>query len=256
MSNTLTIAALGRTIYGDASALPDGTGMVVKQRGLQGWEGLPAGRRESIARATSHGEHDTPVYLPARVVTVDVWLLAKSEYDLGKLSNRFTSWGATGESFDLAVDLQESVQWARVRRILATAEDSGQRRPGGFYSSGQIQFLASNPRKFGDMTVFPASGTATSVQVSHRGTFPAHVIVEIPSAPSSYTVTTPAGTFSVTGATSGGTHRIDTATGRVTRNGTWMPDVGSGALWAVPEDTVWTHTLSAPGRVLIADTFV
>ena len=48
MSNTLTIAALGRTIYGDPSALRDGSGMVVKQSGLQGWEGLPAGRHPGL----------------------------------------------------------------------------------------------------------------------------------------------------------------------------------------------------------------
>ncbi|MGX1932040.1 hypothetical protein [Microbacterium resistens] len=88
------------------------------------------------------------------------------------------------------------------------------------------------------------------------GNFPAFPVVEIPSAPAGYTIASSAGTFTVSGATAGGTHTVDLRNGRVRRNGTEMPGVGRGDLWAVPPHQSMKHTLSVPGRVRIADTDV
>ncbi|MCB8043630.1 hypothetical protein JM654_03825 [Microbacterium oxydans] len=71
MKQLLEIHVDGREILGRPHDLSKPWGLFVKKNGFQGWEGLPAGRREALARAVEHGEHDLPVYLPARVVTID-----------------------------------------------------------------------------------------------------------------------------------------------------------------------------------------
>lgn len=255
MRNMLTITGLGRIVRGTPTQI-ERKGLFVLKNGLQGQQALSARRRDALARALSHGEHDVPVRLPARVTTLDGAAIERSLELLGKLTSRVSSWGATGERFTLTVDHMGQVTSARVRVMVADVEDAWERRGGLFVSRFQVQFLAADPRKYGATATLPGSGTSTSVPVFHRGNFPAAPVIEIPSAPSSYTITSPAGTFTVSGAAAGGTHRIDMRTGRVTRNGVWMQGVGRGPVWAVPEGAVWTHTLSAPGRVLIADTFV
>lgn len=251
----LTIRGRGITLRGDLG--PDEFGFLIKERGLQGWEGLPAGRREAMVRTLSHGEHDVPVRLPARTVTVDGHVIARSEYDLNRMCHQINGWGAAGDRFTLAVELQGETLTATVRSILREAVDSGA-RDGSFYLADfQVQFVAPDPRKYAaEQEAFDVSTAGGSVMVPSRGNFPAHPVIEIPGAPSSWSVTSPAGTFSVTGAPAGGTHRVDLRTGRVYRNGGWLPGVGRGRLWAVPNGTQWAHTLSAPGRVLIRDTYV
>lgn len=255
MRNTLTIQGGGITVRGTPTPGAE-TGIFLKQDGFQGWDGRAAGRREAIPREASNGEHDVPVFLPGRVITLDVWILASSLYDLGMRCRKFEAWGATGAPFTLTVDHQEQTLHAEVRSILATTDDTGTRYGQLLRASGQAQLFAAEAEKYGEENRYPTTGESTSILVSHRGTVPAPVIVEISAAPSNYSVTTPAGTFTVAGATAGGTHRIDTSTGQVTRNGVWMQRVGSGPLWKVPPDEVWQHTLSVPGRVRVPDTFV
>lgn len=234
----------------------EASGMFLKPGGMQGWEGLPASRREALARAVSHGEHDVPTYLPARVVTYDWWCVSESEFAAFNDSNRINGIGGTGQPVQVVVEHHGVPLYASGRRIIASAVDTGMRESGRPILECQLQLVFANPRKYGKTNTFPEAGTVTSMDVLHRGNFPAHPVIEIPSAPTSYTITSPAGTFSVTGATAGGTHRVDMRTGRVTRNGVWMRGIGAGPLWAVPEGQVWAHTLSVPGRVLIADTYI
>lgn len=255
MRNTLTITGAGITVRG--TPVPGSeTGIFVAKDGFKGWDGLAAGRREAIPRETTHGEHSVSVYLPGRPITLDVWIIAETLQGLGRASRRWEAWGATGDPFTLAVDHQGQLLTASVQRLASTADDTGSRWRRWYKARGQAQLFADDPRKLGKLRSFPESGLGTQLDVFHRGTFPAPVIVEIPDAPSSYTVTTPAGTFVVSGVPAGGTHRIDTATGQVTRNGFWMPEAGVGPLWEVPNGSTWRHTLSVPGRVIINDTFV
>lgn len=243
----------GREMTGWPRNMVGRSGMLIKPDGFQGWRGLPAGRREALARAVQHGEHDVPTFLPSRVVTIDGVLLASSEEDLEYLSDSAAGMGATGERKRFTADARGSVRFADGRRVLCEVDDS----PGGSLEADfQLQIIFADPRKYGETNVLPESGTATSIPVFHRGNFPAYPIIEIPSAPAAYTVTCPGGTFTVTGATAGGTHTVDIRRGRVFRNGTEMPGVGRGDLWAVPSGAVWTHTLSVAGRVRIPNTYV
>ena len=233
------------------------TGLFVGRDGLQGWQGLPARRREAMVRALADGEHDVPVRLPARVITIDPGvILARSEQELQRWCDQMNGWGAGGGRFALVVTHLGQTLSASVRVIASEGVDL-QRRAGGFLrGSLSAQLVAADPRKYAAEQTFGVAAGGGSALVPSRGNFPAHPVIEIPSAPSSWSVTSPAGVFTVTGATAGGTHRVDMRTGRVTRNGVWMSGVGRGRLWAVPDGTEWAHALSAPGRVLVRDTFV
>lgn len=255
--SALEIRGGGLVIRGAPSPSAE-TGLFVGRDGLQGWQGLPARRREAMARAVSEGEFDVPVRLPARVITIDPGvILARTEFELQQWCDQVNGWGATGLRFWIVVD-HLGQQLTSLVRVISSEGSDVQRRAGGFLrGSMSAQLVAADPRKYAvNATPFVVSAAGGAVLVPSRGNFPATPTIEIPSAPSSWSVTSPAGTFSITGATAGGTHRLDMRTGRVTRNGAWMPGVGRGRLWAVPNGTQWEHTLSAPGRILLADTYV
>lgn len=262
--SALEIRVEGREIFGSRPPGFSRFAFIVKPNGLQGWQGLPAGRRQALARAVQHGEYDTPVYLPSRVVTIDGWLIARDESLLGDAIDSIVGIGGTGERTAVHVKLHGRTRQATGRRMLAEAEDSGVRNGRDFYGEFQLQFVFADPRKYGDTAVLPGdrlappnpAATATEIDVFSYGNFPAFPVVEIPNAPAGYTITSPLGTFVVSGATAGGTHTVDLRNGRVRRNGSLMSDVGSGDLWAVPPGEQVRHTLSVPGRVRITDTDV
>lgn len=242
---------VGGLVIRGAPRTPGECGLFVKPGGFQGWGALPASRRDALARAVQHGEHDVPTYLPARVVTIDGWILASRASDLAESIDQLTGLGAAGDRLKFVVEHLAQTRHALGRRIIAEASDTGSQRHRGEF---QIQMVFADPRRFGPIDGEPVTGT-TVVAVA-RGNFPTLPVIEIPNAPSSWSVSSPAGTFTVTGAPAGGTHRLDMATGRVTRDDVFLPGIGSGPLWAVPNGPVWTHTLSAPGRVICPPTFV
>lgn len=239
-------------------------GLYVARQGLQGWGGLPAGRREALALAVQHGELDVPVYLPSRVITIDGHIIAPSEYKIDNLAKRLTGIGAPGGQISLSVDHRGTTLTARARRILAEVDETVTRHGRHLRCGFQLQLVCADPRQYGDWGTLPGDrlippdpgAVATSIDVDHRGNFPAYPVVAIPSAPAAWTVSAGGRTFSVSGATAGGVHTADLRSGRVYRNGVEMPGVGQGALWTVPAGQGLLHTLSAPGRVRIQDTFV
>lgn len=259
MSPPLLKITVGGLIIRGAPAAADARGrprgLFVKPNGFTGWDGLPASRREALARAVQHGEHDVPTFLPSRIVTIDGWILARDQTDLIDQMQAVTGVGATGDRKKMTVDHLGQQLNAIGRRLLADAADTGSRRR--HLGEFQLQFVFANPRRYGDTQLrSPSSGTSSSFVVSHQGNFPASPVFEIPSAPSSYSISSPGGTFTVTGATAGGVHRVDMRTGRVTRDGVHMPGVGRGNLWAIPNGRGWAHSLSSPGRALVLDTFI
>ena len=232
-------------------------GIFVKRRGFQGWEGISDVRREQVARAVEHGEHDVPTYLGARVLTVDVWIIASTVSRLREFSQQFTGVGADGSRTLVEVDHQDQELHAVGRRLIGVADDEGVRYGRHLRASGQWQFVFADPRKYGEAQTFPSTGTATSVTASPEGNFPAHPVIEIPNAPASWSASSPGGTVQVSGAPSGGTHRFDMLTGRLTRDGADITQyVTRGDIWAIPAGVGWVHTLSAPGRVRLSPTYV
>lgn len=233
------------------------TGLFVGRDGMQGWQGLPARRREAMLRSLSDGGHDVPVRLPERVITIDPGvILASSTYDLQKICDQVNGWGSRGVSFPLTVKHLGQTLTATVRVLQAEGMDMQRRAGRHLRGSFSAQLVAADPRKYADPVPHIVAVANGSVGVPSRGNFPAHPVIEIPDAPSSYAVSSPAGGFAVTGVEAGGTHRIDLRTGRVTRDGVWLQGAGRGRLWAIPNGTQWEHFLSAPGRVIVRDTYV
>jgi len=237
--SALEVRGGGLVIRGAPSPSAE-TGLFVGRDGLQGWQGLPSRRREAMARAVSDGEFDVPVRLPARVITIDPGvILARSEFELQQWCDQVNGWGATGLRFWLVVDHLGQQLTSLVRVISAEGVDLQRRAGGMLRGSMAAQLVAADPRKYAvDAKPFVVGAGGGAVLVPSRGNFPATPTIETPPAPAAWSVSSPAGT------------------GGVTRNGVWMPGVGRGRIWAVPNGTQWEHTLSAPGRVLLADTYV
>lgn len=256
MADALSIRVAGAEINGRPRDVARPWGLFVQKGGFQGWGSLSAGRRETLSRAVAHGEHDVPVYLPSRVVTIDGWAIEETPTKLNLLLERLRGIAATGDRNRVSVEEWGSTRWADGRRLSCAADAEGRGYGRFVRASFQLQFVFPDPRKYGATATLPETGTATSIPVYHYGNFPAFPTVEIPSAPAAYTITSPGGTFTVSGATAGGTHMVDLRRGRVYRDGVEMPGVGRGDLWAVPPGTPWVHTMSVAGRVRITDTFV
>lgn len=258
MSNTLSIRAGGAVIRGVPTPNHP-RGLFVKRNGFQGWEGIADRRRDQVARAVEHGEHDVPVYLGARVVTIDGWIIAQNARELREWAQQVVGVGANGQRLTVTVEHQEQTLWARGRVVSATADDAGERHGWYIRASFQVQVVFADPRKYGPLEMFPASGYATLNDVYQRGNFPAHPVITFGSGPSSWACTAPGGrSVQVSGMTSGGTVRFDMRTGRVTRNGVDVTDAVTitGDIWAVPVGARWRHELSVPGRILLPETYV
>lgn len=254
--NVIEVSGDGRVVRGVPT--PDNLeGLFIGPNGLQGWQGLPARRREAMARPLANGEYDVPVRLPARVISIDPGIiLASSKEQLQRLIDQVNGWGATGERFPLTASDGGDPRTSYVRVISAEGVDL-QRQAGGIHhGSMRVQFLAADPRQYATTPRKTPAPAGTAVMVESRGNFPLYPIIEIPDAPSNYTVSSPAGTFTVTGATAGGLHQLFLRNGRVHRDGVWMRGIGRGDRWAVPNGTEMPHTLSVTGRLLGYDTWV
>lgn len=245
----LEIRIGGRVIRGSGRR---DNGLVVKPKGFQGWQGLSSVRREALARAVQHGEIDTPVYLGSRVLTIDGWLLGDSLHEVGNLSDSVTGLLGLG-STPFTVTHQGNTRRAEGRVVLAECDDPGDIDE---LSEFQLQIVCPDPRRYGPENVHPETGTSTSIPVFQYGNFPAYATVEIPSAPSGYTITAGGKSFVVSGATAGGTHTVNMRSGRVYRDGVEQLGAGRGDLWTVPPGVPMTFTLSVAGRVRVTDTFV
>lgn len=256
MSDILLVEGAGRQVWGRPSPGRP-TGLFMGPKSFEGWQGLGARRREQLARAVSDGDHDVPVKLPSRLISIEPGVIVAHEEDeLQGFVDSVNAWGATGERFKLTVTQNGSARYAIVRVLLADAKATQARSSGTLQGEMALQFVAADPRQFGiEPNIYPVDAGATTV-VETFGEFPSHPIIEIPDAPAYWAVSSPGGTFSVAGAPAGGTHKLDMRTGRVYRDGVWLRGVGRGPLWAIPARDAWWHTLSAAGRIIAPDTWV
>lgn len=221
---------------------------VLDQDGIRGvWEGVDV-RREDTSRPLSHGSFDAPVFLASRVIPVSGHVSARTSAELVHAMSSLTGLLAGGGSGRLVLEDDSGTTSMDVRLGAATQITQLDATTAEFL----VTFWAPDPRRYGETRSF---GTGDAVY--HYGNFPSPVSVTIPSAPSSYSITSPAGVFSVTGATSSGTHVVDLRTGRVTRNGALMLGVSSGQTWEMPPGAPWVHTVSTgTGTIKVQDTFI
>lgn len=210
MDSSLSIQLPGLDLMGNAFRGWGAPGVYIES--FEGWEGMTSGRREAVAIPFQHGEFDLPVFRGPRVVSIAGFVVARSAYELGQFSAAITGCGADGDLVPITVHLQGLVLEAQVRVIEGTFKDSGRR---GDLVTGTftMQLVAPDPRKYGEQQRFDDSG---SVQVHHRGNFPATPTLRIAgTAPSGYTITGPGGRqIVVTRAlTAGSPHTLDLASG-------------------------------------------
>ncbi|WEK60499.1 MAG: hypothetical protein P0Y60_14455 [Candidatus Microbacterium colombiense] len=183
-------------------------GLFVARDGFEGWDDGTDARRESIARPSDHGDFDLPVYQSARVFSIDGHALARSETDLAQLRSQVTGVGAAGGRFRVSVDHQGETLWAWARRGgKPTFRDAGV-RSGLLRARFLMQFVSADPRKYGDVTDFPAGQAAV-----HRGNFPATPRLMIGAGTGAYTVTGPGGRTIVVATAPAAAHYIDFVAG-------------------------------------------
>lgn len=231
-------------------------GLFVKKGGFQGFDDMPSGRREAVARPTAHGEFDLPVFRGPRVPSIEGVAIAHSAFELAGLRSFVTGCAADGQSVLISIEHQTQNLSMHARVIEATFTDRGSRgrRVEADFS---LHMVCADPRKYGDRNTIAGA----SVEAFQRGNFPAAPVVEVVGPRSGpYTITGPGGrkvTVSQS-LTAGQTHRIDFATGGVTRNGSRQ----LGALthftpWSVPPGTIVPMSISAGSMtVVVADTYM
>ncbi|WP_424937531.1 MULTISPECIES: hypothetical protein [Bacteria] len=244
---------LGRPLPGDDRP----HGLFVARDGFQGWDDTPDAVREAIARPGTHGEYDLPVYMGARVFSIDGHAIAWSDLALASLRSTVTGIGAAGGRFQVTVTHQGQTLRAYARRGgKATFQDKGF-RVGRRRASFQVQFVAPDPRKYGDQHTYAAGEEAI-----HWGNFPASPVLEVRGPTPPYTIQTSIGRqlTIAQGLGLGQTHRIELRTGRLYRDG--VLQVGAivgGATWVVPPGLPGVvHTITGPGalRVWLPDTYI
>lgn len=233
------------------------SGLFVGRDGFQGWDDTPDAVRETIARAGAHGEYDLPVFQAARVFSVDGHAIAWSDQELDTLHDIVTGVGAAGGRFQVTVTDRGRTLRAFARRGgKALFQDLGF-RTGRRRASFQIQFVAVDPRKYGEERAFPA-GT----EAFQRGNFPASPVLEVAGPTPAYTIGTSIGRQLVIGQTlaAGQKHRIDLRTGRLYRNGVLQTGaITAGGTWVIPPGVPGVvHTITGSGvlTVRVPDTFI
>ena len=189
-------------------------GLFVARDGFEGWDDSPDVRREAIERPGEQGEFDLPVFNGARVFSIDGHALAWSERELAQLRSQVTGLGADGSRMQVTVDHQGQTLWANARRgARAQFRDAGVRR-GLHRAKFLLQFIAADPRKYGEVHNFVSGEAAV-----HRGNFPATPRLLVGAGSGTYTITGPGGRVVNVTAAPAAAHEIDFATGGLFLNG-------------------------------------
>lgn len=243
------------SVFGAPYRDGDPTGFYVQKRGLIGWDGSPLGRREAVERPFQHGEYDLPVFRGPRVLTLKGYAIARSEFELGMMTNLLGGVGASGGAVALNVDYLDRSQSARARVLSLDFTDSGIRgnRP---WSEFTMEMVCADPRKYGE------SRTFRDEAASHRGNFPATPRLRVSGVrEAGWTVTGPSGRrVSVDRPLiASAPHEIDLATGALIVGGS--SSAGGLVLfepWTIPVATNVAHSVSSGLTldVILRDTYM
>ena len=233
-------------------------GLFVAKNGWVGWDdGGGEIRREAVPRPSSHGEFDLPVFQGSRVFSIDGHALAWSELELGHLRSVVNGIGATGDRVKVTVDHQGQTLWAMARRgAKPKFEDSGIRH-GLHRAKFFLQFVAADPRKYGELRTF-ADGEAAF----HYGNFPATPrYTVLGTAETGYTVTGPGGRQVVVQRplAPSAPHVLDFATGGLYIGGSRvMGAITKYEPWSIPPGSEVTAVVNGSRtlRAELADTFI
>lgn len=214
-------------------------GLFVARDGFDGWEdGGGEARREVIPRPNAHGEYDLPVFQGSRPITIDGHALAWSDEKFINLRHRLMGLCANGQRQRLVVEHRGQTLWADVRRGQKPTFDDKGIRHGRRHGRFLLQFVAADPRRYGEVHDFPGGQVAVN-----RGNFPARPqVIVTGAAAGGYTVTGPTGRRVVVtrALTAGAPHTIDFA-----RGGLWIGGVRQ--LRAITVYEPWEIAPGLPG---------
>lgn len=219
-------------------------GLYFEKGGMSGIDDGVSVRRESVAIPGQHGEFDLPVRRGARAVSLAGYAIADSAFSLGNEKRRLMSVGASGGLVKIDVQHQDDIFWMRGR--LAAPPRFKDRGYAGsqFVADFEVQFVCSDPRKYGQMRRTGAGEAAVNF-----GSFPATPVLYAKrlSGSGGYTINAGSGQVQVTAALAvGATHRIDLRTGGVYSGSTRLSGaMGTFRPWTVPAGGTLTHTASA-----------
>lgn len=223
----------------------------IERDGLRGWFSGVGSRSDARNREIGHGMFPAPTYLDGRVITLEGHIFADSTIGFQVAVSRLESALAAGGTGVMTVQAEHTT-WADVARY--GTPDVSVLVPGrvGRY---QAQFLAFDPRRFGESRSFPGA----SVSVYHYGNFEATPDVTVVGPVTGpYTVTVDGKEFTVTQSLSSGqTHRIDVDAAWVYRDEVLQTGVVSKAerLRVPPSQQV---SVSGPSSMMLTvpDTWV
>lgn len=234
----LRVNAGGVEILGRPNDLhPRVEGLFFGPDGFNGWDDGADVRRESVERPGADGEFDLPVFLGSRVFSLEGHALAWSEPELAHLRSRVTGLGAAGGRLRFSVEHQGQVLWADARLgTRPTFKDAGI-RSGMLQAKFFAQFVAADPRKYGEVHDFPGGTAAVN-----RGNFPARPQLLIGAGSGGYTVTGPDGRKVIVGTAPSAAHEID-----FTNGGLYLGGVRQTG--AITTYQPWTVGPGLPGTV-------
>lgn len=224
---------------------------------ISGWLDGVSTRLNHLERPTQHGEFDLPGYLSGRLITISGEIYTANDDEQQLAADRLTGLLADGGFADLVVDHTGRTLEARVQRS-GTPVITVDRW--GLLAKYELELWAPDPRKYGQLNTF---GPASTVQVFHRGNFPALSTLTITgSSAGGYTMTGPGGRkIIVTRALAASApHVFEMRTGRLSVGGVRvLGGVSRADLFAIPPGLpVTTISVSAGAQVQVdvKDTFV
>lgn len=226
--------------------------------GLRGWDDGATMRAETTARPQAHGDFDIPGFLAGRMVELWGWCYAGSIYELEHYRDELVGHGADGGKFPVVVE-RNGRTLTGVARLASGTKPTFVDVGTGRRARWEATWWMPDPRKYGEPFT---EGPGVSVEVVHRGNFPALPVLMVTGvSPGGYTVTGPGGRQIVVTRplVSGIPHSFDMATARLSVGGVRvLGGVAKAELWSLPAHSVSTVSVSGGLQLTVTgrETFI
>lgn len=232
----------------------DESGFVISPDGFEGLDSGVDMRREDLDLPAAHGSYRMPGFLDSRAISISGVAVAASSDALGAMGRQLTALLATGGSALLKLKHHELNVWAEVS--LASRTQFVIRAATPWLADFQIQFVAADPRLYGEINRFGPIPVGSILTLSHRGTFPASPRFTINGASAGgYTIGGPDGkNFVVTQPLVGGIpHVVDFRNRRLYVGGNRvLGGIGNATTWQVNPGLPTTIVTITGGTATIA----